>query len=205
MVTQNIVDKVLHHRILVVEPSFQNDNSIYAKLNALGAQHLELLKTSIGLASKVAVLKADVLVVSLESISRSILHELIEIKQTTPLAVVVFASEYLPEMTKSVMSSGVSSYIVDDVASERVAVILDLAMERFTHSQSLNKELERAQKQLSERKLVEKAKGIIMRQKNVTEDQAYTQIRSSAMNQGKSIAELSKRIISVFELMESSH
>jgi response regulator NasT len=193
---------VLHHRIMVVEPEYGNENSVYAKLNALGCQQLELLKSTEGLANKVAVINADVLVVSLESISSAVLNELVEIKQNSPLAVVIFASEYLPEMTKTVMASGVSSYIVDDVASERVAVILDLAMERFSHSQSLNKELERAQKQLSERKLVEKAKGIIMRQKNVTEDQAYTQIRSSAMNHGKSIAELSKRIISVFELIE---
>lgn len=201
-VIQNHVERVTGYRILVVEPNFEKDSSIYSKLTSLGAGQLELLKSSNGLAQKVATFNAEVLVLSLESMDSQVLDELIEINQNTPLAVVVFASQYLPDMTKTVMAAGVSSYIVDDVASERVPVILDLAMERFTHIHSLSTELERAQQQLSNRKLVEKAKGMIMRQKNISEDDAYKQMRSSAMNQGKTMAELSKRIISVFELMD---
>lgn len=197
----NQVDTILGQRILVVEPTFKNRNSIYTKLSQLGIEKIELLSSTLGLAAKVAVMKADVLVLSLDSIDANVLAELIEIKNTSPLAVVVFASQYRPEMTKTILLSGVSSFIVDDVASERLPIILDLAIERFSHSESLNKELQRAQQQLSDRKLVEKAKGIIMHQKNINEDQAYKQIRSSAMNEGKTMGVLSQQIISVYEMM----
>jgi response regulator NasT len=202
MVSLNHTKMIFDRRILVVEPHFETERSIYSKLTELGAGQMELLHSLDGLALRLEALEVDVLVLSLQSIDATALEQLIEIKKKCPIAVVVFANQYLPEMTKVVMSAGVSSYIVDDVATERVPVILDLAIERFKHSQSLSKELQQAQQQLSDRKLVSKAKGIIMRQKNLSEDEAYIQIRSSAMNQGKTMAELSKRIISVFEILE---
>lgn len=195
------VNTVFSKRILVVEPDHESDNSLYSKLCASGAEHLELLNSIKNLAARLTIIKADVLALSLEKIDQAVLSELISIKQNAALPVVIFASEYLPEMTKTVMSAGVSSYIVDDVACERIPVILDLAMERFTHIASLNKELVQAQQKLTDRKLVERAKGIIMQQKKISEDQAYKEIRTSAMNKGKTISDLSKQIISVYELM----
>lgn len=201
-------EMVFQHRILIVEPNFEQPNSIYAKLsmysndNELSTRKVEVLASTQNLAARVAVMNADVLVLSLDSIDDDSLNELITIKQESALAVVIFASQYRPDMTKKVMSAGVSSYIVDDVASERLPVILDLAIERFNHLESMNKELVHAQQQLSDRKLIEKAKGILMRQKGISEDQAYKQIRSSAMNKGCTMGVLSQKIISVFELID---
>lgn len=199
--SENAADMVFNSKVLIVESGCEEKKSIHSKLERLGVKKLHLLKSNDGLSIKVDAFQPDVLIISQATIDKSTLGQLREIKKTCPITVVVFANEYLPEMTKAVLKAGVSSYIVDDVALERLPIIIDLAQERFHHSQSLNSELQHAQQQLSDRKIIEKAKGIIMRKKNVSEDEAYRQIRSSAMNEGKTIAELSSRIISVYKII----
>ena len=95
-----------------------------------------------------------------------------------------------------------SSYVVDDAQVHRLPVIIDLAIARFEKMNGISAELEQTKEKLSERKIIERAKGIIMQQKNLTEDEAYVQMRKSAMNKGQSIAELSRHIISVFDLLD---
>ena len=127
----------------------------------------------------------------------SSLENLLRLTGCSCVPVVVFAKKDVPDVAQSVVEVGVTTYIVDDVLASRLPLILDLALARFTHMQKVHSELEATRKKLVERKLIEKAKGIVMRQKNYSEDQAYTEIRRLAMNQGKAMVELAEKIISL--------
>ncbi len=140
----------------------------------------------------------DVLVLVVERLERGILTELAQLYRRNPLAVLVFAQSHAPEALKTAVASGVCSYVVDDVRADRLPVIIDLAVERFEQSRHINSELEITKQKLNNRKLIEKAKGILMQKKQVSEEIAYAQMRRSAMNQGITIAELSKRITQLF-------
>jgi len=165
------------------------------KLALLDNYHVEKASSLESVPEIVAVSKLDILVLSLNDITDVDLAPLIWLKANDPVPVVMFAHQNTPSAVKSVVAAGVSSYIVDDVQPQRLAVILDLAFERFAHIQGMNNELEQVKKKLSERKLIERAKGIVMRQKNYTEEQAYKEMRTSAMNQGESMAKLASRIL----------
>lgn len=189
-------------RLLLVEPAPASPTPIGSvpmleKLALL--DHYQIEKTSCleSLQAIVAVSKPDIVILSINVITDVDLAPLIWLKANDPIPVVLFAHQNTPCAVKSVIAAGVSTYIVDDVRAQRLAVILDLAFERFTHMQGVNSELEQIKKKLSERKLIERAKGIVMRQKNYTEEQAYLEIRKSAMNQGKSMAMLATSILAL--------
>ena len=154
------------------------------------------------LLAEVQKIQPDILVLSIDSLSASALDQLIKINAENPVPVAVFARQSSEEMLKTAICAGVDSYVVDDVQEHRLSTILDLAVARFEQFNNLAKELEQTKEKLSERKLIARAKGILMQQKNLSEDQAYTQMRKSAMDQGQSMAELSRRVISVFEMLD---
>jgi len=154
------------------------------------------------LLAEVQKIQPDILVLSIDSLSPSALDQLIKINAENPVPVAVFARQSSEEMLKTAICAGVDSYVVDDVQEHRLSTILDLAVARFEQFNNLAKELEQTKEKLSERKLIARAKGILMQQKNLSEDQAYTQMRKSAMDQGQSMAELSRRVISVFEMLD---
>ena len=105
-------------------------------------------------------------------------------------------------MASSAIKSGVKAYIVDGLEENRVQPIIDVAMARFREFQALKDELDATRNQLSERKTVEKAKGILMKHKNISEDDAYQSLRKVAMDKNKRIVDVSESVISAFELLD---
>ena len=186
-------------RLLLIETASTRSAPMIEKLALLDHYQIEKISSLESVPTIVAVSEPDILILSLNVITDIDLAPLIWLKENKPIPIVMFAHQNTPSAVKSVVAVGVGTYIVDDVLPQRLAVILDLAFERFTHMQSVNSELEQIKKKLSERKLIERAKGIVMRQKNYTEEQAYREIRKSAMNQGKSMVELASRIIAAFD------
>jgi len=145
--------------------------------------------------------KPDALVLSVDFLDAAMLDQLIKVNEKCPLPVSVFAKQSSQEILKTAICAGVDSYVVDDVQAHRLQTIIELSMVRYEQFHILSEELEQTKEKLTERKLIERAKGIIMQQKHLTEDEAYVQMRKSAMNQGQSMAELSRRVISVFEML----
>lgn len=165
----------------------------------LGLSVQQTLTETHGLLARVTALKPQVLIIEIEVPDEAILSELTRIHQAHPLPVVLFSNAYSPGMCESVIAAGVSSYIVDSVRQDRLSAAIDLAIARFAQVQALYRELALTRVKLEERKLIERAKGIIMKQKRFSESEAYTQLRQSAMNQGLTIAELARRVIAVFD------
>jgi response regulator NasT len=106
------------------------------------------------------------------------------------------------DMIKAAVEAGVGAYIVDGLKKERVKAILDMAVSRFNAFSELREELDRARLALSERKVIERAKGILMREKGLTEDAAYGLIRKAAMNESKRVAEIAQALVTATVLLK---
>lgn len=190
-------------KILLIETkAAQQDNQLQVKMSSQNVELVHVADTAENLVDKIQIFAPDVLVLSVDFLDAFMLDQLIKINQSNPLPVTVFAKQHAPEVLKMVVSAGVSSYVVDDVQEHRLPIIVDLARVRFEQMHTLSTELEKAKEKLSDRKIIERAKGIIMQQKRLSEEEAYVQMRKSAMNQGQSMAEISRRVISVFDMLD---
>lgn len=191
------------HQVLLVETCFSKSaDTLLSKLQAQGFESVDVLNSAEGLLERARAADPSVLILSVDFLDAATLDQLVKVNQLEPVPVVVFARKHAPEIMKVVVEAGVSAYVVDEVQAHRLPVIIDLAIARFGKMQSLSTELEQTKEKLSERKLIEKAKGIIMQQKQLSEADAYVQMRKSAMDQGQSMAELSRRIINVFKMLD---
>ena len=201
-VTANAV-RMYTHRILLIEKVHHvpNTSLLAEKLRDQHFEALEVIESTKQLLDKVKIMSPDVLILSVESLDANMLAQLVKINAAAPLPVVIFAREHAPEMVQPVIEAGVSAYIVDDVKAHRLPVIIDLAVFRFNQIQSLCTELNETKARLSDRKIIERAKGILMQQKGLSENQAYTQMRRSAMDNGQTMVELSRRIIEVTDIL----
>lgn len=143
----------------------------------------------------------SVLILATDVPSEVMLKELAEINQLLPLPIVIFAENDSPNVIQNAIKSGVSAYVVNEILPQRIQSIISVANERFKADQLLRNELKQAKTQLESRKLVEKAKGLIMEQKQISENEAYNNLRKMAMDQGVSLAMVAKNIIDVCQLM----
>jgi len=146
----------------------------------------------------------SVLILSTDLPSSPMLATLAEINQLLPLPIIIIAENDTPNLVKNAIKSGVSAYVVSEMIPQRLKSIISVATERFKVEQSLRNELKRAKEQLESRKYIEKAKGIIMEQKQFNEQQSYELLRNMAMNQGSSLAEVAKNIIDVHTLLSNA-
>ena len=190
--------------VLIETLAAQSDNQLQSKLSSQSIDLVDVAQTTDDLVARIQKHSPDVLVISVDFLDAAMLDQLIKVNDASPLPVAVFAKQSTTEVLKTAISAGVDSYVVDDVQPHRLPIIIDLAIARFEQMNSLSTELEQTKEKLNERKIIERAKGIIMQQKNLTEDEAYVQMRKSAMNQGQSMAELARRVISVFDILEET-
>ena len=146
-------------------------------------------------------LSPDAIIVDTDSPSRDTLENLCAITESCPRPVVMFAHDPARESIRQAVRAGVSAYVVDGLAPERISPILDTAVARFEAFQAMKNELDSVKNKLSERKIVEKAKGIIMKSARLTEDQAYRALRKQAMDRNLQIVEVARQVIAVSELM----
>ena len=144
----------------------------------------------------------DVIIINADIPDQAIFSNLSEINQSKPKPIVMFAEKSNKDMAGKAIRSGVNAYIVDGLEERRVQPIIDVAIARFREFQALKDELDSTRSQLAERKLIEKAKGLVMSQKGVSEDQAYQMLRKIAMNQNKRIVDVSENIINVLEILK---
>lgn len=144
----------------------------------------------------------DLFVMNLERFTPSHAGKCASLMKSKPAPILVLAANEGSLTPEEILECGVSSYGVGDFDRKRLTTMIRVSMKRFRQTQSLTKELKRSKEQLEERKTIEKAKGLIMTQRGLSEDQAYQHMRKTAMDQGKSMVSLAKQLIEVFELIE---
>lgn len=145
----------------------------------------------------------DFLIMGMDLPDQRVLDALIELKHSHPLPVIVFAEHDTPQIIEQVVKVGISAFIVDDIQAQRFPSIINVAIARFRAQQGLLEELEATKTKLAERKILEKAKGLLMKQKGLTEDEAYSSLRKMAMDKGQPIVAVAENIIDVFQLLET--
>lgn len=143
----------------------------------------------------------DVIIIEVDSPSRDTLEHLSIINEHNPKPVVMFSSDDDSLLIGKAIRSGVSAYVVDGLAHNRVLSILEVAIARFREYQALKEELTQTKHRLADRKVIEKAKGFLMKQKLMTEDDAFKVLRKMAMDKGQSIAEVAASVMAVAELL----
>lgn len=159
------------------------------------------LPADVFLAERIAQLQPDMIIVDAESAARDALEHVVMATRDERRPIVLFTNDDDTTHVKDAVAAGVSAYIVAGLAPERIRPILDVAMARFEHEQALRRELASAKTELHERKLIDRAKGLLMQRQNLTEQQAYEKLRKTAMDRGLKLADVAQRILDVADLL----
>jgi two-component system, response regulator / RNA-binding antiterminator len=154
------------------------------------------------LLSRIYALDPDVIVIDLENPSRDILEQMFQVSRAVRRPIAMFVDQSDAASIQASVDAGVSAYIVDGLKKERLKSILDLCISRFNAFSKLQDELDRARSALEDRKVIERAKGILMKLKGLTEDEAYVLLRSTAMREKKKIGEIAQSILTASELLK---
>lgn len=186
--------------VLLLEEASE-DVSLRNSLTNLGYDIVAHLDEPGALRTEVARAAPDVIIVKTQTPSDETLDSLAAVSASSPRPIVVFAAEGDRDLIRRAVDCGVDAYVVEGWAPERVAAIIDAATARFDMYDATRKELASTRARLAERKLIEKAKGIVMEQRKVSEDQAYHAMRKMAMDQNLPLAEVARRLIAVVELL----
>lgn len=188
-------------RVLVVDESAERAEILREGLRRAGHEVTASLTSPFALLKAIEELEPDVIVIDTESPSRDVLEHLVVMSQHTPRPVVMFATDQAPETIREAVRAGVSAYVIDGLDPARVKTIIDVAVARFEEFQALRTQLAQANLKLSERKLVERAKGLLMKTRGLDEDAAYALLRKFAMDRKLKIAEVARQLVDSAELL----
>jgi len=144
----------------------------------------------------------DIVIIDVYRPAENLLSMVAELVALQPVPVVMFVNESSDNMVSDVIKSGVSAYIVDGYQRNRVRSIINVARARFLEKQDLLKELNETRTALDSRKIIDRAKGIVMKQKNCNEEKAYQLIRKMAMDKNSRIVDIAKQLIELVDLMQ---
>ena len=153
------------------------------------------------LTERLAQLQADLVIVDAESDARDALEHVVMATRDERRPIVMFTSDEDTSHVHEAVAAGVTAYIVDGLAPERIRPILTVAIARFRHQEALLAELDNARGELQERKLIDRAKGLLMQRQGLSEPEAYAKLRKAAMNKGVKLADIAQQMIDMAELL----
>lgn len=189
-------------RVLLVDDTPERASGLREALSLLeGVTVACTLGGAMELPRRVAEAAPDIVLIDTDSPSRDVLEQLAAMSETAPRPVVLFTEDAQHEAIRAALRAGVSAYIVDGIAPERLDPIMRVAMERFDAEQRLRAELQDVKLRLSERKVIERAKGILMKQRGLDEEGAYAALRSLAMLRGIRLGEAARQLIDIAGLL----
>jgi response regulator NasT len=166
-----------------------------------GYNIIAVLPTDTFLAERLAQLQPDMIIVDAESEARDALEHVVVASRDARRPIVMFTNDEDTTHVKDAVAAGVSAYIVAGLAPERIRPILEVAMARFQHEQELRRELADARSELNDRKLIDRAKGLLMQRQGLSEADAYGKMRKTAMDRGLKLGEVAQRILDVADLL----
>jgi len=188
-------------RIVVVERDRERAHMIVDGLQDAGDYDISVLGDETGLARRLAELGPDMVLIDLESPSRDMLEELTLATSPLERPVAIFADRSDTETMRSAIEAGVSAYVVDGLKRDRIKPVMDAAVARFRLFARMRTELEATKAALAERKTIDRAKGILIRMKGMSEEEAYELLRKTAMDQGRKVADVAQALITSAEML----
>jgi len=189
-------------RVLLVDDGADHIALIRDELSSQGHLVVGVVDSALAIHDTVLRLQPDVVIVDSESPSRDTLENLATMSSTSPRPVVVFAEDAATEPMHLALKAGVSAYVIAGLQPQRLTPVLQVAIARFAQDRALRDQLGEAQTQLSERKLIERAKGILMSEVGLSEDQAYRHLRKLAMDRGQRLGQVAERIVEARGLLK---
>jgi len=188
-------------RIMLVDESESRSLELRLMLGKLGYDVVAEVCNPRELYARVRELAPDVIIIDTESPSRDTLEHVALLSERDPRPIVMFSADRTSETIRAATGAGVSAYVVDGLQASRVEPIVAAAVARFEAFQGMRHALAKAQTQLSDRKLIERAKGVLMKARKLDEEQAYAALRRMAMERSITIGEVAKRLLEVSDLL----
>jgi len=189
--------------VLLIEERIKSNSPLRNALVDFNFQITKQLSFEDNIIKEIELCNPNILILATDLPSDKMLKDLAEINQLLPLPIIIFAENDSPNVIQVAIKSGVSAYVVHEVLPQRINSIISVANERFKSVQALRDELKHTKNQLEGRKYIERAKGYIMQQRQISEHEAYADLRKMAMNQGSPLATVAKNIIDVCELLSA--
>ena len=171
-------------------------------LKEAGHVNVTRIEDTTGLLARIYAIDPDVILIDLENPSRDVLEQMFQVSRAVKRPIAMFVDQSDTASIQASVDAGVSAYIVGNLQKERIKTIMDLCISRFNAFARLREELEHAKSALEDRKVIDRAKGILMKAKNLSEEQAYALLRKTAMNENKKIADVAQSVITAAELFK---
>ncbi|UFH48302.1 ANTAR domain-containing response regulator [Pseudomonas sp. KNUC1026] len=188
-------------RILLINDTPRTVGRLRTALSEAGFDVIDESGLTIDLPARVEAVRPDVVLIDTESPSRDVMEQVVMVTRDQPRPIVMFTDEHDPLVMRQAIKSGVSAYIVEGIHAQRLQPIMEVAMARFESDQVLRSQLQARDQQLAERKRIELAKGMLMKMKHCSEEEAYTLMRRQAMSKQQKLIQVAEQIIAMNELL----
>jgi response regulator NasT len=199
-VQRDLMDASL--KIVIVDENPIRAAILQDGLKEAGHINVTRIEDTTGLLARIYAIDPDVILIDLENPSRDVLEQMFQVSRAVKRPVAMFVDQSDTASIQASVDAGVSAYIVDGLKKERIKSIIDLCISRFYAFSKLQDELEKTKSALEERKVIDRAKGILMRMKNLNEEEAYVLMRSTAMREKKKIFEIAQSIITASDMLK---
>jgi response regulator NasT len=188
-------------RIAIIDESASRASIIEEGLSQLPESEIFVLTEREGLLTRIDEIAPEIVFIDLGNPSRDVLEEYFAVSRAMARPIAMFVDKSDDEMIAASVEAGVSAYVVDGLAANRIRPLLDLAVRRFNAFARLQSDLVEAQGKLAERETVDKAKRILMDSKGISEPDAYGEMRRKAMSSNKRIVDIAAAVVTAHELM----
>ncbi|WP_085894877.1 ANTAR domain-containing response regulator [Limimaricola soesokkakensis] len=187
--------------IVVVEPDQERARLIVESLCAAGDHEILVIRETTGLARRIGQADPDIVLIDIADPSRDTLEELALASGPLERPVAMFVDRSEQGLTRAAIEAGVSAYVVDGLRAERLKPVLDAAMARFQMFRQMRTELAATRRALEERKVIDRAKGLLMKARGIDEGEAYALLRRTAMDQGRRVADVAEALVTAAGLL----
>lgn len=188
-------------RVLLVNDTEKPIGELRKALLAVGYEVLDDVVTAGTLLKTVESQQPDVVIIDVDSPSRDTLEQLAVMHHHAPRPVVMFSADSNDQLIRAVVGAGVTAYVVDGLSPARLAPIIQVALARFEQQADIRRKLDDVQQQLGDRKLIDRAKGLLMEKRGMNEAEAYAAVRQQAMKQGLKLVDVARQIIAMSDLL----
>lgn len=188
-------------KVMIVDENGERSRQLRGALSLAGYRVVAELREAIDLPDAVAGMKPHIVIIAADSPDRDTLEQISLTSKNAPRPIIMFTQDGASNTIKASVKAGVSAYVVDGLDMDRLKPILEVACARFEAHQELSQKLASTERELTERKSVERAKGLLMERRGLNEDNAYKELRTLAMTTGKSLGEVAETLIAAAHLL----
>jgi two-component system, response regulator / RNA-binding antiterminator len=186
---------------MIVDEVVERAEVLQRVLTQAGYEVIAYVPSTFDLHRQVRARQPDVVIIETDSPDRDTLENLCVVSRDEPRPVVMFTHDGDSEKIRAATDAGVSAYVVDGMSAERIGPIIGAAIARFEQFQALKRELDETEEKLADRKVIERAKGILMKSRNLSEDEAYRALRKQAMERSLKLVEVARQVVEVAGLL----